>query len=76
MSHIEQGYWQRGERDARAYARAYSAYDGIIWDTAVAVLLRIQQATGTPLHLHTQSSGVIEQLRRAKAAGQRGDRGE
>ncbi|NJD27395.1 MAG: amidohydrolase family protein [Chloroflexi bacterium] len=72
MSHIEQGYWQRGERDARAYARAYSAYDGIIWDTAVAVLLRIQQATGTPLHLlHTQSSGVIEQLRRAKAAGQR-----
>jgi dihydroorotase len=71
MSHIERRFWERGERDARAYARAYSAYDGIIWDTAVAVLLRIQKATGTPLHLlHTQSTGVIEQLRQAKAAGQ------
>jgi dihydroorotase len=72
MHHIEQGFWQRGERDARAYARAYSAHDGIIWDTAVAVLLRLQQATGTPLHLlHTQTAGVVDQLRRAKTAGQR-----
>jgi dihydroorotase len=70
MAHIEEGFWARGERDARAYARAYAAYDGIIWDTAVAVLLRLQKATGTPLHLlHTQSQGVIEQLRAAKAAG-------
>jgi dihydroorotase len=72
MHHIEQGFWQRGERDARAYAKAYSAYDGIIWDTAVALLLRLQRATRTPLHLlHTQTIGVVEQLRRAKAAGQR-----
>ncbi len=71
MAHIEQGFWARGERDARAYARAYSAYDGIIWDTATALLLRLQLATGTPLHLlHTQTVGVVEQLRRAKAAGQ------
>ncbi len=71
MGHIEQGFWDRGERDARAYAKAYSAHDGIIWDTAVALLLRLQQATGTPLHLlHTQTTGVVEQLRRAKAAGQ------
>jgi dihydroorotase len=72
MSHIEEGFWARGERDAKAYAKAYAAYDGIIWDTAVAVLLRLQKATGTPLHLlHTQSTGVVEQLRAAKAAGQR-----
>ncbi|MEZ0239679.1 MAG: dihydroorotase family protein [Chloroflexota bacterium] len=72
MAHIEQGFWDRGERDALAYARAYAAYDGIIWDTAVAVLLRLQKATGTPLHLlHTQSIGVVDQLRSAKAAGQR-----
>jgi dihydroorotase len=71
MTHIEEGFWQRGERDALAYARAYAAYDGIIWDTAAALLLRLQQATGTRLHLlHTQTEGVVEQLRRAKDRGQ------
>ncbi|MGH2512116.1 MAG: dihydroorotase, partial [Candidatus Limnocylindrales bacterium] len=39
---------------------------------AVATLLRLQLATGTPLHLlHTQSRGVIAQIRRAKALGQK-----
>ena len=33
MAHIEAGFWARGERDARAYAKAYAAHDGIIWDT-------------------------------------------
>ena len=71
MTHIEEGFWARGERDARAYAKAYAAYDGIIWDTAAALLLRLQKATGTRLHLlHTQTEGVVEQLRAAKAAGQ------
>jgi dihydroorotase-like cyclic amidohydrolase len=71
MTHIEEGFWNRGERDALAYAKAYSAYDGIIWDTAVALLLRLQRATGTRLHLlHTQTEGVVEQLRDAKARGQ------
>ena len=72
MTHIERGFWERGERDALAYARAYAAHDGIVWDTAVALLLRLQRATGTPLHLlHTQTTGVIDQLRAAKAAGAR-----
>ena len=71
MRHIEEGFWARGERDARAYARAYSAHDGIIWDTAVALLLRLQRATGTRLHLlHTQTTGVLEQIRAAKAREQ------
>jgi dihydroorotase len=71
MSHIEQQFWARGERDALAYARAYAAHDGIIWDTAAALLLRLQKATGTWLHLlHTQTEGVLGQLRRAKADGQ------
>lgn len=70
MGHIEQGFWARGERDFRAYAKAYAAHDGIIWDVAAAVLLRLQRATGTPLHLlHTQSRGVIKLLREAKADG-------
>jgi dihydroorotase len=72
MDHIEAGYWARGERDYRAYAKAYAAYDGIIWDTAAALLLRLQLATGTPLHLlHTQTSGVVDQIRSAKANGAR-----
>ena len=71
MTHIEEGFWERGERDALAYAKAYAAHDGIIWDTAAALLLRIQKSTGTSLHLlHTQTQGVVDQLRRAKAAGQ------
>jgi dihydroorotase len=71
MTAIEEGFWARGERDFRAYARAYSAHDGIIWDTAASLLLRIQRAAGTRLHLlHTQTRGVLDQLRRAKTAGQ------
>ena len=67
MDHIEQGFWDRGERNHLAYARAYAAYDGVIWDTAAALLLRLQLATGTPLHLlHTQTVGVVDQVRAAK----------
>jgi dihydroorotase len=72
MAYIEEGFWSRGERDALAYAKAYASYDGIIWDTAVSFLLRLQRATGTRLHLlHTQTSGVVDLLRAAKDAGQR-----
>ena len=77
MDHIERQFWDRGERDFRAYAKAYAAYDGIIWDTAAALLLRLQLATGTPLHLlHTQTTGVVEQIRAAKERGQRRVRGD
>ncbi|TMC36153.1 MAG: dihydroorotase, partial [Chloroflexi bacterium] len=55
----------------RAYAKAYAHDDGVIWDTAVALLLRLQAATGVRLHLlHTQTRRVVEMLRAAKAAGQ------
>jgi dihydroorotase len=71
MDAIEKEYWARGERDFRAYAKAYAHDDGVIWDTAVAVLLRLQAATGVRLHLlHTQTRRVVEMLRAAKAAGQ------
>jgi dihydroorotase len=71
MSAIEQAFWDRGERDFRAYARAYSAHDGIIWDVATAILLRIQRAIGTPLHLlHTQTQGTVDLIRAAKVGGQ------
>lgn len=70
MDHIEQGFWAKGERDFRAYAKAYSANDGVIWDTAVGVLLRLQQATGVRLHvLHLQTSLCAKMLRAAKDEG-------
>jgi dihydroorotase len=72
MDHIEQAYWARGERDALAYAKAYAAHDGVIWETAIATLLRLQKATGVHLHLlHVQTAGSVELIRAAKAAGQR-----
>ena len=70
MTQIEQTYWAEGRRDFRAYAEAYAAHDGIIWDMAVGVLLRIQKATGMRLHiLHLQTKGCVEMLRAAKAEG-------
>jgi dihydroorotase len=71
MSAIEQEYWDRGERDFAAYARAYAHDDGVIWDTAVAVLLRLQAATGVRLHLlHMQTAGSVAAVASARAAGQ------
>ena len=70
MDYIEQGFWARGERDFRAYAKAYASHDGIIWNTAVAVLLQLQEATGVHLHLlHIQTRQTVEMLRLAKAQG-------
>jgi dihydroorotase len=72
MDVIEQEFWKRGERDALAYARAYAAGDGVIWETAIGVLLRLQRASGVHLHiLHTQTAGSVDLIRRAKDAGQR-----
>lgn len=72
MDHIEKQYWDRGERDALAYAKAYSAHDGVVWDSAIGTLLRLQQATGVHLHLlHIQTAGSVAMIRKAKANGQK-----
>lgn len=72
MNHIEQGFWDRGERDALAYAKAYAAHDGLIWENAIATLLRLQRAAGVHLHiLHVQTKGSVELIRAAKAGGAR-----
>lgn len=72
MTHIEEAFWARGERDALAYAKAYAAHDGLIWETAIAFLLRLQRATGVHLHiLHVQTEASVEMIRAAKRAGQR-----
>jgi dihydroorotase len=70
MDQIEQGFWAEGKYDFRAYAQAYSAHDGIIWNTAVAVLLQLQAATGVRLQvLHMQTRQTVEMVRAAKAQG-------
>jgi dihydroorotase len=72
MDVIEKKFWDRGERDALAYAKAYAAHDGVIWETAIATLLRLQKASGCHLHiLHTQTTGSVELIRQAKKNGQR-----
>lgn len=70
MDHIEREFWDRGERDALAYAKAYAAHDGLVWDTAIALLLRLQEATGVRLHLlHVQTWRSVEMIRAAKLRG-------
>src|SRR5487761_22123 len=70
MDQIEHASWAQGKRDYRAYAQAYASHDGVIWDTAIGVLLRLQQATGVRLHvLHIQTSQSADMIRAAKAQG-------
>ena len=72
MDVIEKKFWEKGERDALAYAKAYAAYDGVIWESAIATLLRLQKASGCHLHvLLTQTTGSVELIRQAKKNGQR-----
>jgi dihydroorotase-like cyclic amidohydrolase len=54
MDVIEKDYWERQQR--RACLCQVAAHDGVIWETAIATLLRLQRAAGCHLHiLHTQT---------------------
>ena len=70
MDEIEGRYWKKEDRSPQAYAKAYRDYDGIIWDTAMATLFRMQKALGAQLHiLHMTTPEGIAMLRRAKDEG-------
>ena len=70
MDEIEGRYWKKEDRSPQAYAKAYRDYDGIIWDTAMATLFRMQKALGARLHiLHMTTPEGIAMLRRAKDEG-------
>ena len=70
MSRFEQRYWARGEHGPLAYAAAQREYDGLVWNTAIQMLLQFQEAVGTWLHvLHLVTRQSIEMVRRAKASG-------
>ena len=70
MDEIEGRYWKREDRSPQAYAKAYRDYDGIIWDTAMSTLFRMQKALGAQLHiLHMSTPEGLAMLRRAKDEG-------
>jgi dihydroorotase (multifunctional complex type) len=70
MDYIEGEYLARGENTPQGYASAYAARDGVIWDTAIEVVLRLAEASGCPVHLaHMQTRRSVEAVRRAKANG-------
>ena len=66
MDTIEQSYWDRGDRTPAAYAKTLATHNGLIWDTAISVLLQMAEATDTKLHIvHMQTAGSIELVRQA-----------
>jgi dihydroorotase (multifunctional complex type) len=70
MDYIEKQYWERGENTPQGYATAYAERNGVIWDTAVDVILRLAEASGCPIHIaHMQTKRSIDAVRRAKARG-------
>lgn len=70
MDVIEQGYWAAGDRSPQAYGKTLAADDGIIWDTATALLIRMAEATGCKLHIvHVQTTRQVEMLTNARQRG-------
>lgn len=70
MDYIEGAYLARGENTPEGYASAYAAREGVIWDTAIDVVLRLAEASGCPVHIaHIQTRRSIEAVRRAKQNG-------
>lgn len=63
--------WATTGRDFRSYARAGRSAEGIVLDSGIATMLLLQRATGVRLHiLHVMTTGGVELIRAAKAAGQ------
>jgi dihydroorotase len=70
MDYIEGEILARGDNTPAGYAQAYAARDGVIWDTACDVLLRLSEASDCHIHLmHMQTRRSIDAVRRAKARG-------
>ncbi len=70
MDYIEGEVLARGDNTPEGYAAAYAAREGVIWDTAIDVILRLAEASGCPIHIaHMQTRRSIDAVRRAKARG-------
>jgi dihydroorotase (multifunctional complex type) len=70
MDHLEQRFWKRGDRSPSAYAQSLASYDGVIWDTAIGVILRLAEAAGCRLHIvHAQTPRTLEMITDARRRG-------
>jgi dihydroorotase len=70
MNYIEKQYLDRGDNTPEGYARAFAERNGVIWDTAIEVVLRLAEASGCPVHIaHMQTRRALDAVRRAKARG-------
>ena len=70
MGYIEGQILARGENTPQGYAQAYAAREGVIWDTAIDVVLRLAESAQCPIHIaHMQTRRSIDAVRRAKARG-------
>lgn len=70
MDVVEQEYWAAGDRSPQAYGKTLAVDDGVIWDTATALLIRLAEATGCKLHIvHVQTVRQIEMLADARRRG-------
>jgi dihydroorotase len=62
--------WERWGRDYRSYARAWRDGDGVVLDSGIATMLRLQKVSGVRLHvLHMSTIDGFAMLRAAKAEG-------
>lgn len=63
--------WRTEGRSPRAYARAWSRDDGIIFNSGTGFAIELQRATGVSLHLlHTVSERMIALAEWARSQGQ------
>jgi dihydroorotase (multifunctional complex type) len=70
MNYIENGYLGRGENTPQGYASAFADREGVIWDTAIDLVLRLAEASGCPIHIaHMQTRRSIDAVRQAKQRG-------
>jgi len=70
MDYIEGEFLARGENTPQGYAQAYAAREGVIWDTAIDVVIRLAEAANCPIHIaHIQTPRSIDAVRRAKDRG-------
>jgi dihydroorotase-like cyclic amidohydrolase len=62
--------WERWGRDYRSYARAWRDGDGIVLDSGISTMIRMQYVTGVRLHLlHMTTVEGFKMVRAAKADG-------
>ncbi len=68
---ISNKHLHSGKTDWKEYARAARAYDSIVFDNAISVLINLQRVTGVKLHiLHMSSKRSFDNIVEARRHGQ------